>query len=186
MYAPGTHKNHRSQWKSYLAFCLYFDFKPVPANAHVIALYCQFLSRSLSLQSIRNYLSGVKLLHLMAGFDFPFLQSYEVRLTLKGIQRTVKHTPNRAPSITPDTLSKLVSVIDLGYSKDVTFMCAFLFTFFLFARVSNIIPQAASRFDKIQHLCRGDIFECRVGLLVLFKWSKTIQFGKRRSMLPLV
>ena len=63
-YAPGTHKNHRSQWKSYLAFCLYFDFTPVPATAHVIALYCQFLSRSLTPQSIRNYLSGVKLMHL--------------------------------------------------------------------------------------------------------------------------
>ena len=65
-------------------------------------------------------------------------------------------------------------------------MCAFLLTFFLFARVSNIVPQVASRFDKVQHLCRGDIFECRAGLLVLFKWSKTIQFGERRFMSPLV
>lgn len=129
MYAPGTHKNHRSQWKSYLAFCLYFDFKPVPATAHVIALYCQFLSQSLPLQSIRDYLSGVKLLHLIVGFDFPFLQSYKVCLTLKSIQHTVKHTPNRAPPITPDILSQLVSVTDLGDGKEVTFMCAFLFTF---------------------------------------------------------
>ena len=103
----------------------------------------------------------------MAGFDFPFLQSYEVRLTLKGIQRTVKHTHNRAPPITLDVLSKLVSVIDLDDGKEVTFMCAFLLTFFLFARVSNIIPQTASRFDKVQHLCRGDIFECRAGLWVI-------------------
>lgn len=80
-YAPGMQKNHRSQWKSYLAFCLYFDLTPVPATTHVVALYCQFLSRTLTPQSIRNYLSGVKLLHLIAGFDFPFLQSYEVRLT---------------------------------------------------------------------------------------------------------
>lgn len=54
-YAPGTQKNRRSQCKSYLAFCLYFDLTPVPATAHVIALYCQFLSRSLTPQSIRNY-----------------------------------------------------------------------------------------------------------------------------------
>ena len=185
-YAPGTHKNRRSQWKSYLAFCLYFDFTPVPAAAHVVALYCQFLSQSLTPQLICNYLSGVKLLHLMAGFDFPFLQSYEVRLTLKGIQRLVKHTPNRGPPITPDILYKLVSVIDLEDGKEVTFMCAFLFTFFLFARISNIIPLSASRFDRVQHLCRGDIFDCQVGLLVLFKWSKTNQFGDRRLMLPLV
>jgi len=132
-YTPGTHKNHRSQWKSYLTFCLHFDLTPVPATAHVIALYCQFLSRSLTPQSIRNYLSGVKLLHLVAGFEFPFLQSHEVCLLLKGLQRTVKHTPNRAPPITPDILSKLVSVTDLADGQGVTFMCAFLFTFFLFA-----------------------------------------------------
>ena len=185
-YAPGTQKNHRSQWKSYLAFCLYFDLTPVPATAHVVSLYCQFLSRTLTPQSIRNYLSGVKLLHLIAGFDFPFLQSYEVRLTLRGIQRLAKHTPNRAPPITPDILSKLVSVIDLEDGKEVTIMCAFLFTFFLFARVSNILPHVASRFDRVHHLCRGDIHECQAGLLVLFKWSKTNQFCQRRVMLPLV
>lgn len=128
-YAPGTHKNHRSQWKSYLTFCLHFDLTPVPATAHVIALYCQSLSRSLTPQSIRNYLSGVKLLHLVAGFEFPFLQSHEVCLLLKGLQRTVKHTPNRAPPITPDILSKLVSVTDLADGQGVMFVCAFLFPF---------------------------------------------------------
>lgn len=87
-------------------------------------------------------------MHLIAGFDFPFLQSYEVRLTLKGIQRTIKHTPNQAPPIKPAILSKLVSVIDLDDGKEVTFMCAFLLTFFLLARVSNIVPQVTSRFDK--------------------------------------
>ena len=185
-YAPGTQKNHRSQWKSYLAFCLYFDLTPVPATAHVVSLYCQFLSRTLTPQSIRNYLSGVKLLHLIAGFDFPFLQSYEVRLTLRSIQCLAKHIPNRAPPITPGILSKLVSVIDLEDGKEVTIMCAFLFTFFLFARVSNILPHVASRFDRVHHLCRGDIHECQAGLLVLFKWSKTNQFCQRRVMLPLV
>ena len=90
-----------------MAFCLYFDLTPVPATAHVVALYCQFLSRTLTLQSIRNYFSGVKLLHLIAGFDFPFLQSYEVCLTLRGIQHLAKHTPNRALPITPFLLLTL-------------------------------------------------------------------------------
>ena len=108
-YAPGMQKNHRSQWRSYLAFWLYFDLTPVPAIAHIAALYCQFLSCTLTPQLISNYLSGVKLLHLMAGFDSPFLQSYEVRLTLRGIQRLAKHIPNRAPAITPDILPKLTS-----------------------------------------------------------------------------
>ena len=35
-------------------------------------------------------------------------------------------------------------------------------------------------------MCRGDIFTAEVGLLVLFKWTKTIQCNERRLLLPLV
>lgn len=37
-----------------------------------------------------------------------------------------------------------------------------------------------------KHLCRGDIFTAEGGLLVLFKWTKTIQCNERRLLLPLV
>ena len=122
----------------------------------------------------------------MAGYDCPFLESFEVRLTLKGIARLAKHTPNRAPPITPELLVKIISVCSLEDPREVTFLSAFLFTFFLFARVSNIVPASASQFDKSKHLCRGDIFTAEGGLLVLFKWTKTIQYNERRLLLPLV
>lgn len=185
-YTAGTHKNHVTQWKSYIAFCLYFKFKPVPATSRVICLYCQFLSRSLTPQSIRNYLSGVKLLHLMAGLEFPFLQSYELRVTLRGIDKIAKHTPNRASPITPEILCRIIEASDLEDAFEVTMLCAFLFAFFLFARVSNIVPLNASAFNKHVHLCRGDIYRTDEGLLVLFKWTKTIQCNERRLLLPIL
>ena len=59
-YAAGTRKNHKTQWKAYLSFCLYFDLRAyLPALLDTVCLYCQFLSRSLTPQSVRNYLSSV-------------------------------------------------------------------------------------------------------------------------------
>ena len=46
------------------------------ATLDTICLYVQFLSRTLSPPAIRNYLSGVKLLHLFSGLDFPFNKDF--------------------------------------------------------------------------------------------------------------
>ena len=52
-----------------------------------MCLYCQFPSRSMTPQSVRNYVSGAKLLHVITGFDFPFYEDSELILTLRGLDR---------------------------------------------------------------------------------------------------
>lgn len=81
-------------------------------------------------QSVRNYLSGVKLLHVVTGFDFPFYETLELRLTLRGLDRIHRHLPSRAPPVTPDLLRALVQC--RGSQFDFVFNCAFLFAFFSF------------------------------------------------------
>lgn len=187
-YATGTSKNHRTQWRTYLYFTLKFNLVSLPASLQTICLYCQFLSRSMTPPSVRNYLSGVKLLHLMLGFEFPDLSAHEFKLTLRGIERLAQHRPHRAPPITPDLLSTLVSCgVDFDPS-DVTFSCAFLFAFFLFARISNPVPESsqASHVQEYKRICRGHVVPTHYGLCVKFTWSKTVQFGQRVFELPLV
>ena len=185
-YADGTHKIHQTQWRAFLLFCGYFNLPPLPASLETLCLYCQFLSRSMIPASVRNYLSGVKLLHLLAGQDISLFKSYELTIIFKGLQRLAKHVPSRAPPVTPEILLQLVSLVDFTNPVEVTFMSAFLFTFFLLARVSNIVPRTSASFNPSLHLCRGDIVLTSTGLVVLFKHTKTIQFGKRRLLLPLL
>ena len=132
-FAAGTHKNHLTQWQTYLLFCLYFSFDFLPATVDTVCLFSQFLSRSLTPASVRNYLSGVKFLHVALGHDFPSLRTFSIRITLRGIDRMALHCPTRAPPVTP---SILFSLIQLSRSVDsspeyITFSCAFLFAFFL-------------------------------------------------------
>ena len=68
-YAEGTVKNLRTQWESYLLFCLYFGLAYLPADTNVLSLYAQFLSRTFkATQSIRNYISGIKTMHYILGY----------------------------------------------------------------------------------------------------------------------
>ena len=132
-FAAGTHKNHLTQWGTYLLFCLYFSFDFLRATVDTICLFTQFLSRSLTPASVRNYLSGVKFLHVALGHDFPSHRTLSIRIWLRGIDRIALRCPMCAPPVTP---SLLFSLIQLSCSVDsspeyITFSCAFLFAFFL-------------------------------------------------------
>lgn len=152
-YAEGTHRNHITQWKTYLTFCYYFKFDALPAALDTVCLYCQYLSQFLTPGSVRNYLSGVKAFHIVGGFDFSHTKSPELCLTLRGIDRLAQHCVVKAPPVTPAILSQLISYSDLSKIEDVVFITSFLFAFFLFARISNIVPHSVKSFDKRKNLC---------------------------------
>ena len=147
-YAEGTHKNHRTQWKAYLYFCFYFGLQHLSASLETVCLYCQFLTRSMTPQSVHNYLSSVKLLHVLTSFDFPFYEAPELKLTLHGLDRIIKHAPSRAPPVTPELLRESLKCAQFTSLRDLFFSCAFLLPFFcLHVLISNLAPASVGSFD---------------------------------------
>jgi hypothetical protein len=66
-------------------FCIYFEFVPIPTSVQILTLYTQFLSRSFKyVDSIRNYISAIKLLHLYLDLEYPQFESFHFKLVLKG------------------------------------------------------------------------------------------------------
>lgn len=90
-------------------FCLYFEFLPHPASIRTLALYAQFLSRSLTPPSVRNHVSGVKLLHVITGHSISQFTSYELRIAVPGLERLAQHVPSHSPPLTLAILCNLVS-----------------------------------------------------------------------------
>ena len=185
-FAVGTQKNLKTQWRAYLLFCRYFGFSPVPSTVNIICLYAQFLSFSVTSNSIRNYLNGVRVLHLYLGHEFTFLQHFIVRITLRGIARLLPHTPKQALAITVTTLLRVHSCLDFSSPYEIVVFTAALFAFFLMARLSNILPASQAAKDLRKALCRKHIRLIEGNLLVVFNWSKTIQFGERKLVVPLI
>ena len=147
-YRPGTYQNLQSQWRAYLLFSLYFNFTPVPISEHVLCLYAQFLSCTLTVGAIHNYLNWVRLFHLFHGTDNPHLSSFPLRLTLLGLAKSSTHTPSQALAISVPVLHRVFHVLQLGNTLEWVVYCATLFAFFLLVNLSNILPTSAFRFDQ--------------------------------------
>ncbi|RLC08584.1 MAG: hypothetical protein DRI57_23705 [Deltaproteobacteria bacterium] len=81
---------------------------------------------------------------------------------------------------------KIFMVLDLNSSLHRALWACFLLSFYLFARKSNMVPPSSVLFDLTKHLARGDIFRSSTGLVILIKWSKTIQCGERHLLVPLL
>jgi hypothetical protein len=97
----------------------------------------QFLSRSFkSVNSIKNYLSGVKLLHLYLDDDYPKFDEFQLKLTLKGLAR-----------MNPQILLRIFELLDISKPYDATFWCLFLHAFFLMLRKSNLVPNSVKQLD---------------------------------------
>ena len=186
-YAVGTLKNLKVQWEAYLMFCIFFGLQKLPSSSNTLSLFAQFLSRSFkAVQSIKNYISGVKTMHLLLGYPVAEINNFIVNLTITGIARQNPHCIKQALPITPDILLKMVKYLDFSLVSDRVYWCLFLFAFFLFARKSNLVPNIKKDIKEGKCLQRSNVHKKNGMLVVEIRWSKTIQFGERQLVVPLI
>ena len=103
---------------------------------------------------------------------------------LRAISITSTHTPKQKLALAPDVLLALCESLGSSTEAEV-YKCAFIVAFFSFLRRSNLVPDSVHSFDKHRHLCRGDIFVEHDCLIILIKWSKTLQCHERVVTIPL-
>ena len=85
--------------------CEFYGLRPVPTSTETLCLYGQFLGRSFSsVESVKNYISGVKTLHYMHDIKFPLDNKVQLDLMLRDMARKSLHMPKRALPITPEIL----------------------------------------------------------------------------------
>jgi len=111
---------------------------------------------------------------------------YSLRLVLRGLSRLNPHEEVQALPVTPVLLLRLFKVMDFNSSLHRALWSVFLISFFIFARKSNMVPAGVSQYDLKKHLARGDVRTSDTGLVILVKWSKTIQFGQRHLLVPVL
>ena len=116
-----------------------------------MSLYSQFLSRNCkSVDSIRNYISGVKLLHLFLDKEYPEFDSFRLKLVLRGLSRTKPYCPRQAQPTTPKLLCDMFRISNHKNSYDATFWCLFVHPCFLMFRKSNLVPDSVRSFNGVK------------------------------------
>ncbi len=135
--------------------------------------------------SIRNYLSGVKMLHILLGFEYKFTGDFHLQLTMRGITRLNPHVPHRARPITPHDLNNFHRYMDHNSSLHCAVYACSLVLFFTMARLGSILPKSSCPSDRL-FLTKDCVNFSEEGMLITLLHTKTIQFGRRRLHIPLV
>jgi hypothetical protein len=157
----------------------------MPAHAKTIYGFAQFLSRSMVPPTVRNYLSGVRVLHILHGLPFPHSEDFLLKLELRGISRLNPHVPVRAIPVTPSILLRFHQYMDTKSSLHLSVWACCLFLFFSMARLGSILPKARTT-PLHTILTKNRVNFSKEGLVITFLHTKTIQFGKRRLHIPLI
>ena len=184
-FAKGSYSNLRTQVRSYFLFCVYFGRRPLPADPKTIYGFVQFLSRSMVPSSVRNYLSGVRVLHIFHGLPFSHSKDFLLQLELRGIARLDPHVPVRAIPVTPSILRLFLRFMDAESSLHCSVWACSLFCFYTMARLGSILPSGKTT-PLHTILTRSRVNFSREGLLITLLHTKTIQFGRRRLHIPLI
>ena len=87
-FAENTNKGYASHIKSWLLFCLYFEFPSLPATDAGLAQYLVFQAQTVSPSSLQIYMCGIRSFHIDNGFTWPHVSSRPlVHRTMRGLKR---------------------------------------------------------------------------------------------------
>ena len=143
-----------------------------------------------AIDSVKNYISGIKLLHILLNFSCEGFSGFEVKLAIRGLARlnlriilfyVLRLNPHRCRQplpITPSVLVKMHQELDFSLDENVVWWTVFLLSFYLMARKSNMVPNSIHTLDPHKQLLAEDIIVGSKCLVVHLKWSKTNQYGK--------
>ena len=138
----------------------------------------EFLHMSnLSVSNITNHVAGLRSMYIVHGLPTTPFKDERLPLFLKSLKINAPLSPIVRKIISIDMLIQIVQACD-KLRDPVLFKSLYLFSFFSFLRLSNILPHSAATFDVSRHLARGDLIWSQDSCLVLIKWSKTMQQRK--------
>ena len=177
-YASSTKTTYKSQLRAYLIFCACYGYQPLPASTITLSRYAAFLAPSLSISSIPAYLNIVRILHLEHGLEDPTKNNFHVATTLRGIRRCKGQTVSQKKPMTPDMLLAIKEHLNLTDPAHANFWAVCLVGFFGLLRKANMLLKGVAKFNPLKNLRRGDIVFYPDWVIIINRWSKTIQFSQ--------
>ena len=187
MYAEGTKRNHRSNLKQFLIFCVKFGKPVCPTNRDTLMAFARLETATIGYNSIKNIFASIKFLHKAMNVSFPE-DDWQVESTLKAIKRELSGAAYQTLPITPDILTKMYLFTDTSTPRGLAEWACFLTSFYCLLRKSSAVPHSLQKFNPTTGLSRSKVSFPPSGniCMVLQNHSKTNQFGNREMITPMV
>ena len=157
LFAESTKATYRTHRNTYLRFCNYMGYTPVPLHPAHLLHYAAFLARSLKPSSISGYLNIIGILHKEFGLPNPLLDNWPLKSLLTGIKRAIgtRHLSKNYP-LPPLCFCVCMALSILLIVLIPLFWAICLVAFYGPFRKSHLLPMSAQKFDPSKQLTKCD------------------------------
>ena len=124
--------------------------------------------------NISNYLAAIRAQCIVFNLNTACFQHQQIQYFLKSLKINRPLQPKIHKHIDTQLLNSIIRITETLHHPQV-FKSLYILAFFSFLRLSNILPHAISTFDNTRHLAKGDVIFDQDQVLLIIKWSKTMQ-----------
>ena len=145
------------------------------------------MSLSCGYDHIKAVMGSISFLHMNYETKFPD-DCFQMKLTLQSLKRKLARAPNQALPISPTHLLAMYKHIDINNPQDLAIWCSILVGFFGLLRKKSICPEDLNDMDPSKILTVRKVAICKSqGIALLYvNFAKTMQFGQRDLVIPLI
>ena len=161
----------------------------MPAQDLQLRRFAQYLSESptiTAIDTINNYLWGLKTFHRLLNLPPPDTSEFLTNLTIRGLRLELARPIKQAEPITVEILEKMFLKVNLNSEEQLVAWTALIFGFHLLLRKSYLVPDTQTEFHPERQLTRSSLCLAHNAMIVEIVWSKTLQFKEKTLTLPLI
>ena len=175
-------------FRDFLGFLVAAGFQLGQVNHIVLLAFMEYLVlNQISPVNISNYLAGIRAHCIVFNLDSVYFQHHQIQYFFKSLKINRPLQPKIHKHIDIQLLTSITCVAETLHHPPV-FKPLYILAYFSFLRLSNILPHIITTFDNTRHLAKGDVIFAEDQVLLIIKWSKTMQTrqGIRTISLPML
>ena len=184
-YAEKTWNSYKRMFLTLLTFCAYIEIDVTELQVHHVTMFMEYLNQNgQSVGSIRNFIAGIVSYSKWVFLCTEIFSHHRVSLMFKALTKSIPKKP-RLPVVfqTNHIFGILRECEKFPYAQ--IYRTLYIFANLGFLRISNCVPTSKNNFSVIKHLCRGDVLLRPDSVLLVLKWSKTLQSLQQGTYLVL-
>ena len=169
----------------FLAFLEIENLQLLQVNTVILLSFMEFCySNGMTQSNISNHIAAIRAMFIIHGLNTDPFKDHRITLYTKSLKINAVFKPRTVTIISIHMLQEIVNMASL-LQQPVVYKALYLFCFFSFMRLSNVLPHSALAFDITRHLSRGDLIFGDKFCTVIIKWSKTMQDRKETSTISI-
>ena len=174
-FQPKTRQCYTALFRVFVAFCACVNAPLFAISVECILSFLEYLSLyKVSVHMLANYISAVKAMGIIYGLSVEALDDRRVKYFIKSRKVNRQFAVVKRNIMDIPTLKQVIQVC-MGMGNPRVYKALFLCAFFGFFRLSNLTPHTVIGFDPLKQFSGGDVIFSKKKVVLLLKWSKTLQ-----------